>query len=249
MIDRKKQILEQLTLENKIEVAILAQRLGVSPVTMRKDLDALEKIGLIVREHGFAAIGSRENLNNRMAYHYEEKQRIARLAAESVQPGETVMIESGSCCALLAAALCKNKKDVTIITNSAFIADYVRGQKNSRVILLGGAYQNESQVMVGPLTALCAESFFVDKLFVGADGFMQSYGFMGTDMLRVETVCAMKSRAEKLNILTDSSKFTKRGVVNLMPFSDIDRVYTDCDIPDAAKDILIGHDVEVLTTS
>ncbi len=245
MMDRQKRILEQLTDEHRIEVATLAERMKVSPVTMRKDLDALEKMGLIVREHGHATIGSRDNLNNRLAYHYEEKRRIAQLAARSVQPGETVMIESGSCCALLAAALAAQDRDVTIITNSAFIADSVRGQRSVKLILLGGEDQSESQVMVGPLTALCCESFCVDKLFIGTDGFTANYGFTNDDMMRVEAVRAMRRRASSLYILTESSKFSRRGVVSLVPFSAVTGVYTDERIPREAETLLVEKGIGV----
>lgn len=72
------------------------------------------------------------------------------------------MIESGSCCALVALEIAKTKKDVTLITNSAFIADYIRKHTAIKIILLGGEYQHESQVMVGPMMRKCAEAFFVD---------------------------------------------------------------------------------------
>lgn len=245
MIDRQKLILEQLTDEKKLEVAALAERIGVSPVTMRKDLDALEKMGLIVREHGYAYIGSRDNLNSRLAYHYEDKRRIAKLAAESVETGETIMIESGSCCALLAAELAAAKRNVSVVTNSAFIADYVRGQSRMKVILLGGEYQSEAQVMVGPLTCLCCDSFRVDKLFIGTDGFSPGFGFTGDDMMRVDTVKCMRRRASKLFVLTESSKFRRQGVVSLMPFSDITGVYTDALIPEGAEALLTEKGVQV----
>ena len=227
MIARQKLILEQLTDEQKIDVAALADRVGVSSVTMRKDLDVLEKMGMIVRKHGYAYIGSRENPKNRLAYHYEEKLRIARLAAEIVDTGETVMIESGSCCTLLAAELAAANRNISIITNSTFIADYTHGQSLGKIILLGGEYQFESQVMVGPLTRLCCESFHVDKLFIGTDGFSRNFGFTGADMMRVETVRYMRQCASKLLILTESRKFQQQGVVALMPFSDITGVFTD----------------------
>ena len=70
-----------------------------------------------------------------MAYHYDSKQRIAQKAVESIQNGETVMIESGSCCALVALEIAQTKKDVTLITNSAFIADYIRKIGTVKIIL------------------------------------------------------------------------------------------------------------------
>ena len=126
--------------------------LDVSQVTIRKDLDALEKSGIIIREHGYAVLNDSDDINTRLAYHYEIKQKIARKAAETIHDGETLMIESGSCCSLLALEIAKTKQEVTLITNSAFIAEYVRRYKNIHVILLGGEYQKESQVMVGPIT-------------------------------------------------------------------------------------------------
>ena len=128
--NRTNQILELLTQENKIEVAQLADHLGVSQVTVRKDLDALESRGIIKREHGFAVLCSTDDINGRIAYHYEEKREIALRAAELVSDGDTIMIESGSCCALLADVLTQLRKDLTIITNSAFIAEYIRGKAN-----------------------------------------------------------------------------------------------------------------------
>ncbi|MBQ4303688.1 MAG: DeoR/GlpR transcriptional regulator, partial [Lachnospiraceae bacterium] len=160
--DRTGQILELLVGQQKIEVAELAAKLQVSQVTIRKDLDDMEERGLITREHGYAALSDRDDIQGRLAVHYEEKMKIARRAADLVEDGETIMIESGSCCALLARVLAQSKKDLTIITNSAFIAAYIRGAADFQIILLGGIYQPSAQVMVGPMVRQCAENFWVD---------------------------------------------------------------------------------------
>ena len=136
MLARHTKILELITENKKMEVTKLSQLLSVSQVTIRKDLIQLENSGLIVREHGFATLNSSDDINNRLAYHYDIKQRIAKLAVESIEDGETVMIESGSCCALVALEIAQTKKDVTIITNSAFIADYIRKVAKIRIIYL-----------------------------------------------------------------------------------------------------------------
>ena len=165
MNKRTNRILEFLTAEKKIEVSLLAEKLGVSQVTVRKDLDELERQGIIVREHGSACLRSTDNLHGRIAYHYEAKQKIAKCAAKLISDGDTLMIESGSCCALLAEELTSSKKDLTIITNSAFIADYIRGKSNFQIVLLGGIYQQDSQVLVGPMIRQCVENFFVKYFF------------------------------------------------------------------------------------
>ena len=122
MKKRETIILELLSEAGKLDVTELADRLGVSQVTVRKDLDALEQKGILRREHGCANFGGRDDINNRLALHYEEKKLIAKRAAEMVEAGETVMIENGSCCALLAEEIARTKAGATIITNSAFIA-------------------------------------------------------------------------------------------------------------------------------
>ena len=246
MLARHTKILELIIENKKMEVTKLSQLLSVSQVTIRKDLIQLENSGLIVREHGFATLNSSDDINNRLAYHYDIKQRIAKLAVESIEDGETVMIESGSCCALVALEIAQTKKDVTIITNSAFIADYIRKVAKIRIILLGGEYQNESQVMVGPLTRKCVEAFFVDKLFIGTDGFTIETGFTGNDYMRSEAVKDMAKQASQLMIVTDSDKFSQKGVVNLIEIEKVACVYTDDKIPSIIEDYLNKFNIKVI---
>jgi DeoR/GlpR family transcriptional regulator of sugar metabolism len=212
----------------------LAELLNVSQVTIRKDLGVLEEKGLLKREHGYAVRTSSDDINSRLAFNYDIKRKIARLACELVSDGETVMIESGSSCALLAEELAYNKKDITIITNSTFISAYIR-EGNAKVVLLGGDYQPESQVVVGPLTRKCVKDFFVDKLFIGTDGYNSKMGFTGKNLMRTETVKAMAESANKIIILTESSKFSERGVVSQFKAEEISYLLTDTNIP---KDVL-----------
>lgn len=246
MNKRQSQILDLLAKNKKMEVTKLSELLNVSQVTIRKDLVILENSGIIVREHGYAKLNESDDINNRLARHYETKQKIAKLAVESIENGETVMIESGSCCALVAMEIARSKKDVTLITNSAFIADYIRKIGSVKVILLGGEYQNESQVMVGPLTRKCVEAFFVDKLFIGTDGFTIETGFTGNDYMRSEAVKDMAKQASQVMIVTDSDKFGQKGVVNLIEIEKVACVYTDDKIPSIIEDYLNKCNIKVI---
>ncbi len=245
MSDRHTKILEMLTENDKIDVNELSNALNVSTVTIRKDLDKLESDGLVKRRHGYATLHSLDNLDNRLAYHYDIKQKIAKLACDDIQDGESVMIESGSCCALLALELSKQKNDITIITNSAYIADYVRKSPKIKIILLGGDYQKEAQVVVGPITRKCAENFFVDKFFIGADGFSESTGFTGNDYMRAETVRDMAKQAKHVIVLTESLKFNQIGLVNLLPTKEVSCVFTDSGIPKDSETYLLSHGIKV----
>ena len=237
MHKRANQILEFLTEEKKMEVSQLAQKLGVSQVTVRKDLDELESQGIIVREHGFACLRSTDNLLG----------RIARRAAKLIADGDTLMIESGSCCALLAEELTVSKKDLTIITNSAFIADYIRGKSNFQIILLGGIYQQDSQVLVGPMIRQCVENFYVTHFFIGTDGYSRRTGFTNRDQMRAQAVRDMARQAEHIVFLTESGKFARHGVVPLN-LKDYPRtVITDDRIPKETADELSQCQIELIT--
>lgn len=239
-------ILELLTQENRLDVSHLAKTLNVSQVTIRKDLDSLEQKGIIKREHGFASLVSKDDIHGRIAYHYEEKKRIANIAATLVNDGDTIMIESGSCCALLADTLTKEKKDLTILTNSGFIANYIRSKADFKIILLGGIYQQDSQAMVGPMVRQCAENFFVPLFFIGTDGYHPRIGFTNRDQMRAQAVRDMARQAEKTIVLTESDKFSKRGIVPLNIHEHIKMVITDANIPDACRIELQQDGIELL---
>jgi DeoR/GlpR family transcriptional regulator of sugar metabolism len=238
------QILEMLGSEELLDVNSLAERLNVSQVTIRKDLDFLEAHGLIRRRHGYAVRISTSDIRYRMSFDYEVKARIAARAARMVGRGETVLIESGSTCAMLAQELVRAQKDAAIITNSAFIADFIR-QPGARVTLLGGQYDPDAQVMTGPLVKKCAEEFFVDKFFIGTDGFDPDQGFSNVDLLRAEAVRAMAERARHRIILTDSSKFNRRGVVQLLPARAVSAVVTDS-VPENCRTALSENGVDII---
>ena len=242
---RENAILELLSESGRMEVAVLAEKLGISQVTVRKDLDALEERGILRREHGYAVFGGSDDINNRLAFHYEEKRRIARQAAKLVTPGEIVMIENGSCCALVAEELARTNQDGAIITNSAFIASYIRKIGRIRIILLGGDFRNDSQVMVGPILKTCAEQFYVKKLFIGIDGYSERLGFMASDHLRVQAVRDMAEQAETVMVVTESAKFDRNGVVPLKLERHSCRVITDAAISPDKEDALTRSGIKV----
>lgn len=245
--ERHTKLIELVSQRGKIEVSELAVLLETSRVTVRKDLDHLEQKGILARERGYALLRDEGDINYRMAFHYEQKQRIAAAAARLVQDRETVMIESGSCCMLLAEQLAQSKKEVTLVTNSAFMASYVKGS-SVRVVVLGGDYQPQVQAMVGPLTKLCAQQFQVDKLFVGTDGYSFENGFTGDNLVRSDTVKAMAQSARHTIVLTESEKFTRSGTVSFLKTEQVSGVITDTGIPGEVRAFLeqAGLDVRAV---
>lgn len=246
-MSREEQILAIVSQKKKIEVNTLSELLNVSKVTIRKDLDRLESRGLLHRQHGFALLNNTDDINYRLAQNYDLKTKIALEASKMVTDGEVVMIESGSTCALLAEELAFNRNDVTIITNSCFIASYIRKAESVKVILIGGEYQKESQVNVGPLVKQVISEFFVDKLFVGIDGFDKRRGFTGSDITRCDTTRTLATAANQTIVLTDSSKFTQNGVISEFSFNEVNKVFTDAGIPQEALSFLNQKKIDVTT--
>lgn len=114
--------------------------------------------------------------------------------------------------------------------------------------MLGGEFQPEAQVMVEPLIKKCAENFFVDKFFMGTDGFNERGAMIG-DLMRAEAVRNMAESARRAIILTESKKFSQVGVVPLLTYKELDVIYTDEQISDETVKSLTDKAICVVTTA
>lgn len=236
MNQRQEQIIEILTKNRKMEVNTLSAKLKVSKVTIRKDLNYLENLGLLRHAHGFAILSDPQDLKVRLSTNHQVKELIAKKAASLIHDGDTIMIESGSACALFAEQLGKSGKHVTIITISCFIADFVAQYKNIDVFLTGGKYQADSQVLVGSLAKKLLENFHVKYLFVGTDGYSLNDGFYNNNISRAEMGEMMASKADQLIILTDSTKFSHESLIHQFSYNEVNTLITDSGIPDVVAD-------------
>lgn len=198
---------------------------GVSEVTIRQDLNLLEKQSYLRRTHGFAVPLDSEDVETRMMNNFALKRELAAFAASLVRPGETVFIENGSSNALLARELA-TQPDVTIITVSSYIAHLLK-ETPGEVILLGGIYQKKSESMVGPLTRQYIQQVHFSKSFIGIDGWQPETGFTGRDMMRSDIVNAVLEKGTEAIVLTDSSKFSATHPYPLGPMRQFNRVITD----------------------
>ena len=244
--NKETKILEILTKEKRMEVKKLSEILGVSQVTIRKYLDELETKNLIKRIHGYAQLENTDDIKGRLAYHYEQKIAIASKALEFINDGDTIMIESGSCCALTALLIAQNRKNITIVTNSAFIAEYIRNENGAEVVLLGGIYQKDSQCLVGPIIKEGIKNYNIDLFFIGTDGWNEKLGFTNKDQLRAHAVKDMAKNANNIIILTESIKFDTAGTVPLNLNDYNLTVITDNNLPPETKDILEKNNIKII---
>ncbi|PRD16500.1 DNA-binding transcriptional regulator YciT [Pantoea coffeiphila] len=214
MNSRHEHIIQLVNERGSVSVSELAQLTGVSEVTIRQDLNALERDNFLKRVHGSAVAPDSDDVNSRMQTRYKIKQGLAEFAASQIGDGEAIFIEGGSTNALLARALA-SRSDLTIITVSHFIAHLLRDSQ-CEVVILGGQYQKSSESVVGPLTRYCIQQLNFHKAFIGVDGWHEDTGFTGRNMMRCDVVNAVMARGTWTIALTDSSKF---GSVHPYPIS------------------------------
>ncbi|MFY2735892.1 DNA-binding transcriptional regulator YciT [Pseudocitrobacter faecalis] len=222
---RQQSILQMVIDKGRMSVADLAKMTGVSEVTIRQDLNLLEKESYLRRTHGFAVPLDSEDVETRMMNNFALKRELASFAASLVLPGETVFIENGSSNALLARTLAE-QSDITIITVSSYIAHLLK-EMPAEVILLGGIYQKKSESMVGPLTRQYIQQVHFSKAFIGIDGWQAATGFTGRDMMRADVVNAVLEKQCEAIALSDSSKFGVTHAYPLGPMTKFSRVITD----------------------
>lgn len=245
MNQRHTKLIEIVSQYGKIEVNELARLLETSQVTIRKDLDYLSKKSILRRERGYALLKSKDDINYRMAFHYEKKQKIAKAAADLVEDGETIIVESGSICAMFVEQLISIRKSITVITNSSYIANFIKENPDVEIILLGGNYQKHTQATVGPMAKECVKNFHVDKIFVGTDGFSKEAGFTGTDLIRCDTIQAMAACANHTYILTESAKLEHASAITFLQTKDVYELITDKEISPEIKSFLESKQVKI----
>jgi DeoR family galactitol utilization operon repressor len=230
---REKAIIGFLTDEPSVSVHELGKRLGVSEVTIRSDLKNLVARGLITRSHGGAQSAFHKNILDRQAVRSEEKNRIARAAAEMIQDGDTVMIVAGTTTALIPKYLL-GRGNIHIVTDSTLLLPYVRANPALTLTVVGGEFRTATESFVGPLAMETLRRFNVKLAFLGTDGFSPERGLSTHLVEGAEMVKAMADQAERCVLLADSSKYGKSGFVTIMPLKAIDTLISDTGLDPAA---------------
>jgi len=231
--ERQRSILKLLSERGAVSVSDLSHELGVSEVTIRSDLAELESKGFLSRSRGGARLALHQSILERQERRIEEKNRIARAAAELVRDGDRIMIEAGTTTALLVRHLL-GKRDVQVVTNSTLVFAYARLNPALQIIMTGGEFRRETESMVGPVALRTIAGLNVRIAFVGTDGFSLERGMTTHLVEGGEIVKAMSERADETWLLADSAKYGKSGFVSVLPLSDIDGIITDTELDSGA---------------
>jgi DeoR family galactitol utilization operon repressor len=234
---RERIILDRLSTDGSVSVGTLAQDFGLSEVTIRGDLRGLEDKGWINRRRGGAAPALHRDILERQHTRQEEKNVIARRAAELVRDGDVIMIEAGTTIALVAKYL-QGRRDIHIVTNSALVFSYARLNPMLQITMTGGEFRRATESLVGPIALDTINRLNVRLAFVGTDGFTLEKGMTTHLMEGAEIVKAMKAHAQTTILLADSGKFGRTGFISVLPLSEMDSIITDSGLAkDAAEDL------------
>jgi DeoR family galactitol utilization operon repressor len=242
--ERERIILDRLSGDGSVSVAVLAQDLGLSEVTIRSDLKTMEDKGWINRIRGGAAPAVHRQILERQRERQEEKNAIARAAAELVRDGDVIMIEAGTTTALIARYL-TGKRDVHIVTNSALVFANARTNPALEITMTGGEFRRATESFVGPIAIQSIARLNVRLAFAGTDGFTLERGMTTHLAEGAEIVKAMKNHAETTVLVADSGKYGRVGFISVLPLSDMDLVITDRDLEDEAAAELEGAGIAI----
>lgn len=229
-IERRNAILEKLQAERRVVVSELSQSYGVSEETIRRDLEKLENDGLAIKSYGGAVINENANVdlpfNVRKNRNVVGKQKIAELVCSVVKDGSTIMLDASSTAVYIAKAL-KEKKNLTLITNSIEILLEMFDAPNISVLSTGGAMREGSFALVGPQTDKMLNSYHVDKTIISVKGFDLEAGLTDSDELHANNKKTMLKAAREKILAVDSSKFGKTAFTAVGMLEDITTVITD----------------------
>ncbi|MGW2522426.1 DeoR/GlpR family DNA-binding transcription regulator [Streptomyces sp. NPDC001617] len=246
--ERRRGILETARRDGSVDVGQLATELAVSKETVRRDLNVLERHGLVRRTHGGAhpveSAGFETTLAARTTMHVPEKSRIAAAAAELLGDAETVYVDEGYTPQLIAAALPRNRP-LTVVTASLTTAGALTSAENINVLLLGGRVRGGTLATVDHWATGMLAGFAIDLAYVGANGISREYGLTTPDPA-VSALKAEVMRVARRRVF--SGVHTKFGAVSFCRFAqvtDFEAIVTDAGLhgSEARRYALLGPQV------
>ena len=247
--ERRKHIVELLNQQGKIKVAELSAYYGISEVTIRNDLDELEKQGLLERVHGGAVTTYRSYYNmdllERAKTNEVEKRKIAESISKLICNGDTLMINAGTT-TLYVVEYLREFKNLVIVTNSIAIAQEADRHKNFELILLGGSINGQYQFTHGDETISQIKKYKVDKLILAADGVSAEEGITTGFATEAEIDRQMIRRASKTILACDYTKIGRIGFAYIDPVESIDYLVTTESAVHAELEEIAARGVEIV---
>ncbi len=222
-------IMGQIGLRGSVSVTELAESLNVSEETIRRDAKVLEERGDIIKLHGSLALPHHVGeapYDKRMREHAEAKRAIARKAVQLVADGDTLIIDTGTTTSIFAQEL-RNRRGLTVVTNSSDIARTLATVNGNRVYMAGGELKADNGAAFGPPAVDFIARFKVRHVFLSIAGLHAEHGPMDAALEEAELAHMALKAADHRVILSDHSKFGKAALVKVCGFDEVDRLVCD----------------------
>jgi DeoR/GlpR family transcriptional regulator of sugar metabolism len=245
MLARQRQavILEHVERDGAVRVSDLTRILGVSDMTVRRDLDALARRGLLDKVHGGATVRQDASTDEpgfeaKSVRELAEKDAIGARAAAMVMPGSAVALTAGTTTFALASHLAA-VPDLTVVTNSVRVAEVLHqhGRADRTVILTGGV-RTPSDALVGPVAVATIRTLHVDLVFMGVHGMSERTGYTTPNLMEAETNRELVDAAGELVVVADHTKWDTLGLSRIAELSAACALVTDSGLPEAAREVL-----------
>jgi DeoR/GlpR family transcriptional regulator of sugar metabolism len=251
-VQRKEKILELIKEDGAAKVNDLARIFKVTEVTIRQDLEKLEKEGVIVRDHGGAYLKNVESQVRSVSVlnqeNMDKKALIASKCLEFIESGDTIILDSGSTTTELAKRL-KGMKNLTIITNALNIALLLGAEPGIEVIVTGGEFKPPTLSLTGQKAADFFKGLNVQKLFLATAGISLKAGLTYPSISDIVVKKAMIDAAETTYLLADSTKVGRSAFASLGALSLIDYIITDSGIEEKHKQVFKDNEIELIIAS
>ncbi|CAI1774117.1 HTH-type transcriptional repressor glcR [Serratia quinivorans] len=248
-LKRRELIIDQLCREGSVRVEQLSTQFSVSSVTIRSDLRQLEKSGCAVRAYGGAMLNKQfafdRPLQDKGRLNRDVKYAIACAAAELVNDGDAIILDSGSTTSQMAQQLV-GKKDLVVMTNALNIAFELANNEQVDLMVVGGSVRRKSWSLYGPAAEQHMRQFRFDKLFLGVDGFDLQSGITTPDPGEAQLNRAMCDVAREVIAVADASKFGRTSFCMIREIGQIQRLVTDSRIPESYLHALNHLGVDVI---
>lgn len=226
---RQDRILRRLGSDVTVRIMSLAEQFDVTTETIRRDIDELTNKGLVSRTYGGAvsnSLTSEPNIHQRRRANVAERERVARHAATLIDPGDVLMIDSGSTTSHFARALAARMIALTVLTNCLSVLQGFGGIPNVRLVMCPGDYRDTENGVYGHQTTAFLKRFQANKAIIGAGGITE------VDITDAHAEASwvkreMIERSERTLLLLDHGKFGKRMFVDVCPLNDIDDLIVD----------------------
>jgi DeoR/GlpR family transcriptional regulator of sugar metabolism len=250
---RRSRIVDELTRQRVVRIGDLSAQFGVSEVSIRRDLERLEQLGMLKRVHGGAvappAASTGLPAGSSGAKVSPAKERIGRAAAQLIRQGDRLIFDSGTTVLQVARNISGDlltSGNLTVITSSLPVIHELGAWRSIHLLFLGGVYLPQWQVTVGPQTIANLASLHADKLFLGADGMTLSHGITTANVLEAEVDRAMIRAADEVILVADSSKCGGIGLTTILPLERVNKLITDEGAPASFVSALRDAGTEVI---